>query len=447
MGFSIDVSERIKLTPQQQHLWEETMAAFSWTTPPFVHVLYELLNPEGHRVAAVFLGTNRVPNWLIAGTNGKRLFLVAERFFELDLMERLFILAHEVGHVMLGHIIAGTYYRKRGCIELGFKKLPYIPELANMAQDLVINDMLIQSRIGKFVKGGLHDPHFATFKDSWIDIYEKMLPPPSSGKKKGQQPGQGEQPRGSKQRFDEHMEFGEGEPEYDPDAQVTKDDMEAEVQRAQQATAAAMELARAQGKLPAALEYLCKKVLEPTIDWNDHLKSQFARRLGTGTYDFRRPDRRLLVRDIVSPGRSGFRAEIIILGADNSGSIYSVPLLIERWMGECGGMMEDVRPREVHVVWCDAEVQKVVILTDPGDVEHMRNTPISGGGGTDFRPVFEYAKTLDHPIDCLAYLTDGDGDFPDEAPPFPVIWGSIKQPPEHYPFGDVVMIPVPKEHL
>src|SRR5262245_20547889 len=121
MGYRIDVSERIALTPSQQNAWEETMAAFSWTAPAFTHLLYELCNPERGRVASTFLGPNKVPHWFIAGTNGKRLFLVAERFFALDLMERIYILAHEVSHPMLGHIAASSYYRKLGYIQIGFK--------------------------------------------------------------------------------------------------------------------------------------------------------------------------------------------------------------------------------------------------------------------------------------------------------------------------------------
>jgi hypothetical protein len=50
--------------------------------------------------------------------------------------------------------------------------MPYNDMLANIAQDLIINDMLIQSRIGQFVEGGLHDPTIATYKDSWVDVYE-----------------------------------------------------------------------------------------------------------------------------------------------------------------------------------------------------------------------------------------------------------------------------------
>jgi predicted metal-dependent peptidase len=70
-----------------------------------------------------------------------------------------------------------------------------------------------------------------------------------------------------------------------------------------------------------------------------------------------------------------------------------------------------------------------------------------GGGGTDFRPVFKYAEELNLDIDCLAFLTDGDGVFPDHVPRFPVIWGDISGNAKKYPWGDVVHIPVPNKVL
>jgi predicted metal-dependent peptidase len=470
--------------------WEETLTAFSWHACAFTSLMYDLLNPDKGRMVATFLGTEGIPKWFIAGTNGKRLFLCAERFFKLGLLERIFILAHEVGHPMLGHIIQSSYYRQRGYIDLGFKKMPYNDMLANIAQDLVINDMLIESRIGTFVKGGLHDVSIGTYQDSWIDVYEKLLDEqqgPGGGKPcedgdegdeqegnsggssedgKPKDDGQKGRSRKGQKGFDAHMAQGEGEakpgkPGDDDDEQdeqggghvelegddapVSEEDLHRELQRAQHATAAAMELARAQGKLPGALKMLCEKLLEPVVDWTEHVKAQFARKLGTGGYDFRRPDRRLLVRDIIVPGRSGYGANLVIIGGDSSGSIYAVPALTDRWMAECGGVMEDVQPREVHVVWCDAQVQRVDVITDMTDIYKMVHKGSEGGGGTDFRPVFEYAESLGVDIDCLAFLTDGDGTFPDKAPRFPVIWGDISGDPKKYPFGDVVHIPVPKK--
>ena len=489
----LNVSEQVELSPAQMDAWKETLTVFSWTASALTHVLYDMLNPDKGHMVATFLGESKVPSWLRAATNGKRVFIVRDRFFPLAIQQRIFLLAHEVGHPMLGHIVASAYYRQQGFIQIGLKRLEWDEMLANMAQDFVINDMLIDSRIGEYIEGGCWDQSIATFRDSWIDVYEKLLieqenkpkPPPANKCKDGEESeggGEGENdndndndkpddkpppqrpgPKGNlQQNMDGHMDFGSGEP--DPNSGGSQDDpadehvdlgledqppmteaqYKDEMNRVQQAVSSALELARQRGTLPAAFEVMCKEVLDPVVDWTDHIKGLFARKLGSGGYDFRRPDRRLIVRDIIVPGRSGYGANVVIIGADSSGSIHSVPLLIDRWMGECGGIMEEVQPREVHVVWCDAELQRVDVLTDPGDVAAMTAKGSKGGGGTDFRPVFKYAEELGVEIDCMAYLTDGDGTFPDRAPRFPVIWGDISGNASKYPFGDVVNIPVPK---
>lgn len=455
------------------------MTAFTWTASAFTHILYDMLNPEKGTMVATFLGPNKVPEWFRAGTNGKRVFIVAERFFCLPLLQQIFLLAHEVGHPACGHIIAAAYYRQKGFIEVGMKKFPFNDMLANFAQDYVLNDMLIESRIGEFIEGGCWDKTIGTYKDSWIDVYEKLYHEcekqrgktqdgdgkpvdPDKGDDGKSDDGKGpptrKDPKGRPQHvMDAHMEFGSGEP--DPNNPGGSDDADTvdldgppmneatyqdEMRKTQQAVASAMELARQRGTLPAAFEMMCQKVLEPVVDWTEHVRSLLARKLGSGGYDYRRPDRRLIVRDIIVPGRSGYGANVVIVGADSSGSIHAVPLLVDRWMGECGGMMEDVRPREIHVVWCDAKSQRVDILTDPSDVAAMVVRGSKGGGGTDFRPVFQYAAELNQEIDCMVYLTDGDGTFPKHAPKFPVVWGDISGDPSKYPFGDVVNIPVPR---
>src|SRR5262245_7909522 len=131
----IDISERVDLTRAELTKWEETLTAFSWIAPPFTSVLYNMLNPEQGRMVATFLGPNKIPPWFLAGTNGKRVMFVAERFFALDVLRRVFLMAHEVSHPMLGHIVASQYYRQRGKIEVGFKSLPWYEALANIAQD------------------------------------------------------------------------------------------------------------------------------------------------------------------------------------------------------------------------------------------------------------------------------------------------------------------------
>ena len=79
-----------------------------------------------------------------------------------------------------------------------------------------------------------------------------------------------------------------------------------------------------------------------------------------------------------------------------------------------------------------------------------------GGGGTDFRPVFDLIdnpnsqlSTLnsqlsdpDEPPVCVVYLTDLDGSFPAKEPEYPVLWCV---PPgvnanRKIPFGEIVAV-------
>ena len=47
---------------------------------------------------------------------------------------------------------------------------------------------------------------------------------------------------------------------------------------------------------------------------------------------------------------------------------------------------------------------------------------LSGGGGTDFRPVFDWLGERPARPDALVYFTDACGDFPPQPPPYPVLW-------------------------
>jgi predicted metal-dependent peptidase len=47
---------------------------------------------------------------------------------------------------------------------------------------------------------------------------------------------------------------------------------------------------------------------------------------------------------------------------------------------------------------------------------------ISGGGGTDFRPLFDWIEREHLSPDLLIYFTDAEGQFPAREPSFPVAW-------------------------
>lgn len=410
------------LTPAQEKAWSDTCVALLWNCPAFSHILYTMMAPNtGTKHYAVF--TKDVP---IAATDGSNLIINPDSFFKYNLSERVFICAHEIMHCIWNHCGLMHQFQSRGKISYpDGSELPYNQETMNIAADLVINDALIESKVGTFNKDWLHDTQVGTSKDSAIDVYKKVF---------NQKPGGGGG-KNSGSGFDQHLA---------PGTSQGKDPATANSQRNEVAwqteVAAAVNAAKVQGKLPGALERLFGEILNPKVDWRDKIAALFARKVGSGSYNWRSPDRRLIVRDIYAPGRSGFGAGDVVVAVDTSGSIG--PKELDMFFAEMAGILEDVRPKRLVVVWCDAQVHRVDEVEEAGDLNHVRAKGAPGGGGTSFVPVFEEVKKMGITPDALVYLTDGYGSFPQHEPSYTVIWGNISPPDSvKYPFGDVVDVP------
>lgn len=422
-----------KLTPQQEKLWSDTRAALIWHCPAFSHIFYTLLQNTGTRDQAVFTTDERFP---IAATDGSNMILNTSPtgFFRFNLNQRVFIAAHEIMHCILNHCGISFMLKMRGKVSYpDGSTLPFDAELMNCAEDYVINAILTIAKVGEFPKDkdgknlGLLDLAIATDKDNSLDTYKKIFK-----QKGGRGGGKGKDP-GKDQTFDVHLAPGQS---------VGKDPTTATAQRNQAEwdteVASAIAVAKAMGKLPAELMRALQAVLEPKVDWREQIQALFARKIGSGTFDWRRPDRRLITRDIYAPGRSGFGAGTVVVGVDTSGSVG--PRELDIFMAEMAGILEDVRPKRLVIIWCDAKVHRLDEAEDAGDLNTIRAKGAPGGGGTAFEPVFDRIEKEGLQPEALVYLTDGLGSFPRVAPAYPVIWGSIREQSK-YPFGDVVNIP------
>lgn len=459
----------VGLKPDEQRKWDETLAACNWVAPGFTHVMYSMLVPRGRTMAALFTEDMQY----MAATDGYQLIFKPSRYFaENTLMQRVFIMCHEIMHNIWDHCGMGERFRIIGSVTWEGVTVPYFHPFANWVQDLIINDALFESRLGEFKPGWLRQPALASHKDSWVERYVKLYrecQQEAKGKGKGKGQGGKGKDEDVEDKLDDLMggsesddgqgdEDGKGGPAQPRQGQFDlhcapasggengeeEDDQPQERSQIewQQAVAAGMAVAKAQGKLPSTMELLFGQILEPTVHWAEHIRALLARKVGTGGYDWRRPDRRLIVRGIGAPGRTGHGAHLVIVGGDNSGSIYSDPSLLGRWLGEIGGILSDINPETIILIWCDAIVHEVDEITSPDDLVFVQKRGTTGGGGTSFVPVFEWIAEHNLKPDALVYLTDMMGTFPKEAPDYPVIWGQIT-PLDQYkaPFGDAVFIP------
>lgn len=402
-----------ELSSEHKRMWGDTMSLMAWTAPGFRHLFYKLLSNNAGEHTAIF--TDEVAT---AATDGKNILANPDFLFKLSLKERVFVMAHEVMHNVYDDVAFLNRCMKQGTVPMSDgSTLPCKEKLMQAAMDFRINALLVESRIGALPERGHFDPEIATGNDGLIDVYKKVyVDEENNPGKYGPDP------------FD--MVLSPGVSTGGPGQPRNQQQWSVEVAAAQH-----LEQMRAQGKMPGALQRMFEEILNPEIPWTDHIQSIFNRKVGSGSYDWKRPDRRFIIRDIVLPGRSGHGAGWLVVWGDTSGSIGRAEL--EKYLAELGGIIEDVKPRRLTVLWCDAQIHRIDECEDATDLHRIRHAGVGGGGGTSVHPVFEWINDqLDEPEMFIGF-TDGCVTFPD-VPPFPVIWASVTD--HDYPYGDVVRI-------
>ena len=188
--------------------------------------------------------------------------------------------------------------------------------------------------------------------------------------------------------------------------------------------------AKARGTLPAGIARMVQEISSPKLDWKIILR-RFIEMSAKNDYTWSPPNRRFVHQGLFMPSLRSEELKDIAIAVDTSCSIGQAEL--DQFAAEVNGILEEFETKAT-VIYCDSEIAGI-------EVFDRENLPIKlaplGGGGTDFRPPFEYLEREEMEPTCLVYLTDLEcGDFPPE-PGFPVLWvriGGGGYPP---PFGEV----------
>ena len=411
--------------PLDERLVRDALAYLVVRAPFFAHLFY-------HNMKIAF--TYEVP---IAATDAHTIFLNPDgiREHKMTIQEVAFVLVHEVAHYFFGDLLMMKKFAKDEKVTVGNKILDYHHELMNVAEDYRINAMLIDSKIGKFPSCGLFDPKISQKgMELAVDIYAILY------KKSGGKGGSGgNQPGGQGTGTIAGQGHGGFDIHLKPAAKAAKEDQSG---KRTQSIAAAAQVA-GQGNLPACIQRIIGEILEPVVSWQDQLKSTMIRKGGDPTYDWRYLDKRMLARaePMYFARQAHTGAGTIVVAVDTSGSIG--PNELNRFFAELGGIIVDLNPLELAVLWCDAEIYNVNLLDEPEDVLDLKadlelQGGVKGGGGTDFRPVFTWIDEQDMVPDMLVYLTDTYGTFPEIEPDYPVVWAVLGN--GKVPWGETVEV-------
>jgi predicted metal-dependent peptidase len=364
-------------------------------------------------------------------TNGKVIYYNPAFVEALTQEELQGVLAHEVLHCALAH------HCRRGARR---------PRLWNVAADYAINPLVLQNGLS-LPAGALINQEF--YGISAEEIYARLIEESSGG---GQSQTQEQSSAGGESSqlpsqsqggacggddlnvprpggFGEVLDASDEAGNPASGAETTRQANEWAIAAEQ-----AMRTANSCGHEPAGIERPLKEVRESRQDWRAILRDFIAATVACD-YSWSPPNRRYVASGLYLPSVRREGVGTIVIGVDTSGSIGEEEL--NQFAGEISAISDQAQPELIYVVYCDAAVSST---QEFGPCEPITLQP-QGGGGTDFRPVFEWVEKNEVEPVCLLYLTDlCCRDYPVCPPAYPVLW--VTDSRRRAPFGETVKISV-----
>jgi len=354
------------------------------------------------------------------GVDGRHLWVNPDFVKKLNSDERVGLLAHEVMHLALGHIWP-------------WRRQWRDPKLWNAATDYKINQML-KAETFTLPEGGLLDSKYDELCEE--EIYEKLQEDQKDGKnKKGTQPTWEDLLPGLAGDSDQEGGKDPKEGEGAASGGLSPKELEDLAQEWKEIVIEAAHVAKQKGQLPAGIERLVDDLVNPKVPWYALLE-QFVNEIVRDDYNELIHDRRYVQYGIYLPDMYSEGCSVAV-AIDTSGSIG--PQEVQAFVSETLGILRSKNVRSIRLFACDAEITLDTTLNGWDEIPEE----FPGGGGTDFRPVFEALEDDPQRPACLVYLTDGMGSYPDVPPYYPVLWVM----PNEYeiPFGTHILFDFEEE--
>jgi hypothetical protein len=269
-----------------------------------------------------------------------------EYFASLTADERVFAVAHEVGHGALMHLPMMQSYIDTG---IGPDGQPYDHQLMNVACDYLLNFALVESKIGAFKEGWCYDKRYSPAYYTPATLYVLL-------KDEG----------GAAVPQDGH----DPEPIDEVDA-VTPMDV-------RNAVATSKRAGKDLGSLNRMLEDLTKPKSNP---WHVLRRALLGTRPGSGQSTWKRLQRHLIVRGIGAPSSQQPKVGRVGLVIDVSGSIGEA--MVAMFLGHVRSILMEVKPKDILIYWVDSSVRRIDKIASVSDLARVRRQAVPGGGGTD----------------------------------------------------------------
>jgi predicted metal-dependent peptidase len=390
--------------------------------------------------------------------DGKRFFYEPEFLATRTINDRKFIIAHEALHQALFHP-----FQMRDALKANPK---FDLELANIAMDYVINAIL-KSTGWRLPNDALYERRF-TPEMEWIQVYrilenERQQNPSeshngdtssrdndsNSSPSRVQNEQQSSTQNGDGSSDDTQAQSGNvsngesrrdsGEDTGDENGKQSDKDIPSECKehpnggvipakedqneeaKAKQNISQASEIAQRAGTIPSTLQRKLEDVFDIVASPWEVLQDHISRET-VGDKTYRRSSRRSIDPDFMLPSfEKDFEIENGVFAFDVSGSVNQ-EMMNHFW--KHGTNIISEYSGTVFAVFCDSKLPKENVFEFECNCIPETLPSFKGGGGTKFKPVFNWIEENDIEPDFLVYFTDMEtSDWKKiQEPSYPVFW-------------------------
>lgn len=323
-----------------------------------------------------------------AATNGRDFYYNKDFVNKLTVKKLEFLFAHEILHCVFDHF-GRVGSRDR--------------QLANIAQDFAVNQILVDDRIGdKITEVKIcQDSKYRGM--AWEEIYDELY-------EKAEKIPMDQLLKQLGELLDEHIKEEEAPGAGDKEGEgkgkgvpsLTKEEAQAIRDEIKQAMIQAASAAGA-GKTPAGVMRLIKDLTEPKVDWRQ-LVRQEIQSIIRNDYSFTRPNRKSMHSGAILPGMKEATTIDVAISMDMSGSIGYEDASV--FLSEIKGIMDQYEDFKINL-WCfDTQIYNHKEITHDEAHELIEYEP-QGGGGTDFEINWEFMKENGITPKKFIMFTDG----------------------------------------
>jgi predicted metal-dependent peptidase len=304
----------------------------------------------------------------VAATDGIHFFYNSEAIEKLTCDECVWLMAHEVGHVIFFHFDRMGARNKNAW---------------NCAADYAINYILKKNSIGKPIKDSLYDKRFSDM--SAEQIYDIIIKEQINFEDL------------VKQVIDTHLPLSHDE----NGNERTQEEIESLRNEIKEAVISAAQSCEA-GKVPLGIERLINGITNPKLDWKDIIRQSIKSCLKSD-FTFQRPNKRSFHTGIYLPSMDREDQVEIAVALDMSGSIGDDA--VQAFLSEINGIITDFNSWKIKIWSFDCKIYNYKEYSSDYDNDVLSYKP-KGGGGTLFECNWEHMKNLDMNPKLFIMFTD-----------------------------------------